>query len=259
MRNNKGFTLVELLAVIVILAILMVSAGAAVMSTLNNARVNTFKNEALSALDVADNMYTEISMDASDSNTYLKNDTQNHYKAMCVTLQGLVTNGYLDKDVGKDGSGAIRGVVLIEVPFDGTATKKTIWMTNSTHTITGIEESKISSLKFKNENNEKINGKHYWQTPADDTIGVVTIDTVADEVIVAANAKQGTFIDSVGGSTTNVEIYSGSSWTGLTDFSKGYTSSAPNVRLHNFHSPESAMGGTNAIYSEVICINSKIG
>ena len=61
MKNNrKGFTLVELLAVIVILAILMVSAGAAVMSTLNNARVNTFKNEALSAISVADNLYTEI-------------------------------------------------------------------------------------------------------------------------------------------------------------------------------------------------------
>ena len=78
MRNNKGFTLVELLAVIVILAILMVSAGAAVMSTLNNARVNTFKNEALSAISVADNMYTEISMSAADSNKYLKNDMGTH-------------------------------------------------------------------------------------------------------------------------------------------------------------------------------------
>ena len=40
--NKKGFTLVELLAVIVILAILMVSAGAGVMSTMNNSKINTY-------------------------------------------------------------------------------------------------------------------------------------------------------------------------------------------------------------------------
>ena len=252
-NNRKGFTLVELLAVIVILAILMVSAGAAVMSTLNNARVNTFKNEALSALDVADNMYTEISMDASDSNKYLFNDTTSVSKAMCVTLQGLVTNGYLDKDVGQSGSGAVRGVILIEVPFDGGATKKTIWMTNSTYVITGIEESKISSLKFKNENNDALNGKGYADAPEDNKIGVVTSLEPADTLIKAANSKSDTL-------TTNgdVKYYNGTQWVALgTDqINAGYTKDAPNVQIASLQSPPTnPNGGTGYTYNDIICIN----
>ncbi len=268
MKNNKGFTLVELLAVIVILAILMVSAGAAVMSTLNNARVNTFKNEALAALDVADNMYTEISMDANDSNTYLVDndaheDVNAHtYKAMCVTLQGLVTNGYLDKDVGQSGTGAVRGVILIEVPFDGGATKKTIWMTNSTHAVTGYEESKISSLKFKNENNSALKTDSgtlkYWQTPAN--TGVVTDISVADQVIYAANGKTNK-IPSETGSDKTVEIPSGNGWTTLAsaDSIQAFSKDTPHIRLPEMHSPAAdKMGGTNAVYTNIICINGPI-
>ena len=61
-NNRRGFTLVELLAVIVILAILMVSAGAGVMTTMNNSKINTFKNEVLTAVNSAENMYSQISM-----------------------------------------------------------------------------------------------------------------------------------------------------------------------------------------------------
>ena len=268
MKNNrKGFTLVELLAVIVILAILMVSAGAAVMSTLNNARVNTFKNEALSALDVADNMYTEISMDASDSNTYLFNDSTRAYKAMCVTLQGLVTNGYLDKDVGKDGSGAVKGVILIEVPFDGGATKKSIWMTNSTHGITGYEESKISSLKFKNENNSALKTGspeayiNYWENPTSQ--GVVTDLTVIESVVDPANGAA----DSLPGSTSVEYQKSDGSFTALTNSLIGsdstkevhpFTKDTPNIRFATFHSPVTELGGTGLTYSGIICINGPI-
>ena len=43
--NKKGFTLVELLAVIVVLAILIVVAGSTVGSTMNNAKKNALKTE----------------------------------------------------------------------------------------------------------------------------------------------------------------------------------------------------------------------
>ena len=155
MKNNrKGFTLVELLAVIVILAILMVSAGAGVMATMNNSKVNTFKNELLTAIDGAQNMYSELSMSTSDSNKFIKSNTGDTgtgkatYAGMCVTLSGLVNNGYLDKDLGNYG-----GVILIEVPYDGGATKYTIWAHNSTYGVNGFEKNVVNKLKFNKKNN----------------------------------------------------------------------------------------------------------
>ena len=46
MKNKKGFTLVELLAVIVILAIIMIIAIPAVLQTMESARIGVGKGRA---------------------------------------------------------------------------------------------------------------------------------------------------------------------------------------------------------------------
>ena len=51
MKNKKGFTLVELLAVIVILALIMGIAVVSIGGVLNNARQSTFKETALSIIN----------------------------------------------------------------------------------------------------------------------------------------------------------------------------------------------------------------
>ena len=56
LRENKGFTLVELLAVIVVLAIVMSLAVVAITSVLDNARRATFVSEAKSFLEGARNV-----------------------------------------------------------------------------------------------------------------------------------------------------------------------------------------------------------
>ena len=155
-KNIKGFTLVELLAVIVILAILMVSAGAGVMTTLNNAKVNTFKNEILTAVNGVENMYSEISMNPAAFNSYIKPNiddkhigTGNHTMAgLCVTLAGLVNNGYLKKDIS-----TYAGVILMEIPYDGSAPKYMVWAHNSSYGINGVEKSQVNKLKYKRNNN----------------------------------------------------------------------------------------------------------
>ena len=57
--NKKGFTLVELLAVIVILAVLIMLALPNVMNIMENARKSAFETEVKSYLKAAQTKYTE--------------------------------------------------------------------------------------------------------------------------------------------------------------------------------------------------------
>jgi type IV pilus assembly protein PilA len=56
-KSNKGFTLVELLAVIVILAIIMIIAIPAVLQTMQSARQKTFKEYVTKVYTAAQNSY----------------------------------------------------------------------------------------------------------------------------------------------------------------------------------------------------------
>ena len=144
---KKGFTLVELLAVIVILAILMVSAGAGVMTVMNNSKMNTFKNEVLTFMNGTETVYSEVSMTPS-LYSYIKKSNSGTHGAMCVTLAGLLANGAIEKDIS-----TYAGVFIIEVPYNGGKTKTTVWAHNSQYGINGIEKQYINKLKFKKNNN----------------------------------------------------------------------------------------------------------
>ena len=237
-NNRKGFTLVELLAVIVILAILMVAAGAAVMSTMNNAKVNTFKNEALSAINMATNMYTEISMSADDSGAYLVNSNDSKYKGMCVTLQGLVENGYLDKDLH---SGSTYGTIIVEVPFDGGATKYSIWTSDGTYGIQGYEKSQISKLKFKNTNN--------------DVSGIGTYTTSGTGIITKLDGIKKINAAAYSNVTTAANINTATVSNQYQFKANGSVTVGPKLASVQ---TIAANGGTGATYSNIICINSKI-
>ena len=241
MKNNKkGFTLVELLAVIVILAILMVAAGSAVMSTMNNAKVNTFKNEALSAINMATNMYTEISMNSDDAGTYLVNSEDAKYKGMCVTLQGLVNNGYLEKDLH---DGTTYGTIIVEVPFDGGATKYSIWTSDGTYGIQGYEKNQISKLKFTSANNNVVGDSLDYLIGGS---GVVTKLNGIKALNVATH-KDG----------TNVTLPALATDVATNKIKYSSNSSAVGPTVYTI-STISANGGTGATYSNILCINKKI-
>lgn len=74
LRNSKGFTLVELLAVIVVLAIVMSLAVVAITNVLENARKATFVSEAKSFLEGARNVVNNddlVSVIDSDKATHM--------------------------------------------------------------------------------------------------------------------------------------------------------------------------------------------
>ena len=64
--NKKGFTLVELLAVIVVLALLMVVAASSIGSALTNAKKNTLKTEAQKIVtNVYQNAYSQYMLNGN--------------------------------------------------------------------------------------------------------------------------------------------------------------------------------------------------
>lgn len=90
--NKKGFTLVELLAVIVILAVIILVAMNAVVPQMQKARRNAFKTEATSYLNAAETWYT---------NNSIMNPTET-----CVTI-GFLNANYIKKTGGEKYTGYV--------------------------------------------------------------------------------------------------------------------------------------------------------
>ena len=91
MKRNKGFTLVELLAVIVILAIIMVISIPAVLNIMTSAKRKTFGEYVTKVYDAAQKKYMSDEM-LGESKSYAKYD--------------------ITKDLGLDNTGDYRGYVV---------------------------------------------------------------------------------------------------------------------------------------------------
>jgi prepilin-type N-terminal cleavage/methylation domain-containing protein len=104
--NKKGFTLVELLAVIVVLAIIMIIAIPSVMTAMNNAKKGAFKIEAQKVLTNAQSVYESDEM-------------MNDVKGTAITITNLsgYTKGYcysLDS-LGMTNTGTYKGYAIVAI------------------------------------------------------------------------------------------------------------------------------------------------
>lgn len=78
--NKKGFTLVELLAVIVVLALLMVVATSSIGTALTNAKKNTLKTEAQKIISqVYQDAQSEYMLKGTIATTTISNKTDGDY------------------------------------------------------------------------------------------------------------------------------------------------------------------------------------
>lgn len=105
-NKEDGFTLVELLGVIVILGIILAIAIPGIGTIIDRAETNTEKNQAQLVLDAA-KMYQLNEEDGIPTEG--------------VTDTVLSTAGYLDKD--------LNGVYLVKVSVDETTNKETYTIT----------------------------------------------------------------------------------------------------------------------------------
>ncbi|GKV54425.1 hypothetical protein NCCP2222_03720 [Sporosarcina sp. NCCP-2222] len=129
LKNEKGLTLVELLAVIVILGIIAAIAVPSIGSIIENSRIKAAKADALNAMSAAQLYFAE-------------NDTES-----TVSLKTLQTEGYM-KDLGtlNDGGTVNKGEKGSENTIDATANysgSKTVTFTKAT--VKAINDSKNST------------------------------------------------------------------------------------------------------------------
>ena len=158
MKKSKGFTLVELLAVIVILAVLVLAATPAVSNIMQKSQKNSFKNEILGIVKTMSTAYTEKSSKKIEAKTtgltgktvynvaglklYNSGSATAGYKYLCMSLDDLVEDQYMSKALGN----TYGGYIQMWVAEDG---KQYVYVnvTNSSFYFQGYE-SDISKSDF---------------------------------------------------------------------------------------------------------------
>ena len=167
MKNNKGFTLVELLAVIAILAILVIIAIPNVLKMFNDSKKNAFMVQARKTANVAQE-HTVMSSDKTfDCNSLL---TGQKFKDCTATVD---KNNQVSVDVL--GSGAYENFLMVDVTPN--ANSGTFVDLSKLNTIETEKEFKESLIK-----NNKINEPTFKQMTADEVVSLLSkINPPTDE------------------------------------------------------------------------------
>ena len=144
MKNNKGFTLVELLAVIAILAILVIIALPNVLKMFNDAKKNSFLTEAKTVYSEAGKKYISDSITSPGNNEHIycksKTDSLNP-----LSLSGRGINYYIKTD----SNGNVNTIVV----WDDT---RYVAKKDSKIDVTSLTESKDTTDDIKNATCENI-------------------------------------------------------------------------------------------------------
>ena len=153
--NKKGFTLVELLAVIVILAVLALVAMPNVTRLMENARKNSFTTEAEEFAKYAQTAYTNVQLAGSLTNSAkiskikVPGTTKGDFEYFCISYEKLKTDQY----VNKSNDAAYGGIIELFIPTSTnstvTSTITNIYMTNGSYAINGISLSNLASGDYK--------------------------------------------------------------------------------------------------------------
>ena len=169
MKNNKGFTLVELLAVIAILAILVIIAIPNVLKMFNDSKKNAFMVQARKTANVAQE-HTVLSSDKTfDCNSLL---TGQKFKDCTATVD---KNNQVSVDVL--GSGAYENFLMVDVTPN--ANSGTFVDLSKLNTINIGEEKEFKESLIKN---NKINEPTFKQMTADEYVSLGSkFNTLTDE------------------------------------------------------------------------------
>ncbi len=127
--NNKGFTLVELLAVIVILAVVMTMAVTAVGPLMARARKGALGEEGLQLIESAK---TALQLEQMKATSKIKATS-----TVCFSLSYLNKGNYYDKG----SSEGYTGSVLVKYVASTKSYQYYFWISNGTYKFENIQDS----------------------------------------------------------------------------------------------------------------------
>ena len=149
--NRNGFTLVELLAVIVILSVLALVAMPNVTRLMNVSRKNAFITEVENFVTYAQTSYTNSQINGTITNSadesLITGQTFNNasYDYYCVSYAKLVSGGFIQKSNGDN----YKGIFEIYMPTDGASSKTIIYMSNGSYQINGLSINKLANKSYE--------------------------------------------------------------------------------------------------------------
>ncbi len=122
-RNTKGFTLVELLAIIVILAIIALITTPVILNVIENSRLNAAKDKAWGTIDAVRVAYATAQTDEQEVSIPYTVEFSGT-KAPCTTTTTDSCNGYIGStEVKASGDNPEDGTVTIASDGSMTATQ----------------------------------------------------------------------------------------------------------------------------------------
>lgn len=136
MKNQKGFTLVELLAVIVILAVIILIAVNAVLPQMEKARKNSLADEALNYAKAAETAYVSNSMEDGASDK------------LCFSIEDDLNGEYVSKN-----NTSYKGTVTLTID-NGKVTGKQVSLTNGKYYVCGDATGTLSEKDVEDGQNK---------------------------------------------------------------------------------------------------------
>jgi len=148
-KKNKGFTLVELLAVIAVLFLIVTIVIYTAMNVIDNAKSNSYK--------------VTINNIQADANSYTLEDFSGYWLAggaingwneyQCVTVQNLIDSGYYDNDVldsyvNEDRHVLATDYIYLERDSDTKTILKSIWLGNEVNELC-LDTAKGGVINFR--------------------------------------------------------------------------------------------------------------
>lgn len=141
-KSQKGFTLVELLAVIVILAVIILIAVNAVLPQMQKARKKSFADEGLSFAKAAETAY--VDRQESGAKAFTVADLKAHYVTKSDTNY--------------------KGCILVNADADGNIEGKTIYLSSDKWMIVNKTADTLGNNLDKDVKAKSTSGEGAWST-----------------------------------------------------------------------------------------------